>query len=99
MYNLTTSYNHHRLKTIKRVYDLDLDLNLSVLQNAEKLLAKEPSNVLRLSSTTNNAFHNLLLSHIHLPTSTKSLLGLGLKFGIEPPKPKRNFTPSFLHFK
>mmetsp|Transcript_20284 Transcript_20284/g.21729 ORF Transcript_20284/g.21729 Transcript_20284/m.21729 type:complete len:115 (+) Transcript_20284:495-839(+) len=48
---------------------------------------------------TNTAFHNLFPSNIKLPTGTKSLLGLGLKFCTEQGRPYQDLCTPLKQFK
>ena len=72
--------------TIRRVFGFTLDISKSVHANAERILDDEPKNINKIQQR-NFTFHNLCPPQIKLPVGLGALLGLGLKFCIERPRP------------
>ena len=92
-------FNHTRHQTIQRVFGFTIDENLLVAENTTIQLSKEKRTMLNTSSVTNSSFHNLLPQGITLPAGTRSLLGLGLKFCIEKPRPYQDICTGLQQFR
>jgi hypothetical protein len=97
-YRLDRDYEYNTKCTIKRVFGFNVDKNKSAAINAERILDDEPQNVFKVFRT-NLAFHNLCPAHIQLPVGTRALLGLGMKFCIERPRPYQDLCSALGQFK
>ena len=84
--------------TLQRVYGFNINYNQSASQNAVRVLDDEPTNILQ-ANNKNIHFHNLCPPEMVLPVGIKSLLGLGLKFCIERPRPYQDLCTALLKFK
>ena len=77
---------------------LQLKESCSEHVNAKCILDKEPKNVFKIQQK-NFKFHNKCPTHMQLPIGIKSLLGLGLKFCIERPRPYQDLCTSMQKFR
>ena len=84
--------------TIKRVYGFNIDYNKNAYYNAINLLQQESYNVVK-AKNRNLQFHNLCPDDIKLPTGTRLVLGLGLKFCIERPRPYQDIDTALMKLK
>lgn len=73
-------------------------MNATAADNTSRIAETEPDNVLT-ANISNSEFHNLLPEGQELPPGTKSLLGLGLKFCIERPRPYQDLCKSMQEFR
>ena len=73
-------------------------MNATAADNTSRIVETEPDNVLT-ANISNSEFHNLLPEGQELPPGTKSLLGLGLKFCIERPRPYQDLCKSMQEFR
>jgi len=79
---------YHAEATSLRVYGFIPNTNLSVTENAINVLGAQNATSY-FAIPENMAFHNLCSPSTPVPTGMKRLLGLGLKFCIEPPQPRQ----------
>ena len=89
---------YHTRLSIERVYGFKINLNTSAHKNVVAILDKEPSNILKCKNR-NLQFHNLCPPSQQLPVGIKSLLGNGLKFCIEQPRPYQDVCTALIQFK
>jgi len=74
--------------SILRRYGFHVELDKSVRANAARIFGEQRT-ADYFSTPQNMAFHNLCDSTTNVPAGTRELLGLGLKYCIEPPQPKQ----------
>ena len=70
-------------RKIMREFGYYFNRRLNLKNNIIQLLLKEPLPLL-INRPTHTAFHNLCKPSTHLPSTIKSLLGLGLNFCLQP---------------
>lgn len=84
--------------TIRCVYGFDIDYNKNAYYNIINLLQRELYNVVK-GNNKNLQFHNLCPEDMKLPMGTRSVLGLGLKFCIEQPRPYQDIDTALMKLK
>jgi hypothetical protein len=91
-------HEYNTKNTIHRVFGFNVDRTKTAAENAQQILEDEPQNVYTVNRI-NLAFNNLCPPHIQLPVGTKLLLGQGLKFCIERPRPYQDLCTALKLFK